>query len=304
MKYCRGLKSFLQWKNSESKLALVVAVLLVSVFLMAFFIQARGSGNSSSETLEDSLKGGDYGLRLLSSPSGADVVIDGNWYGTTPLYLKLEEGNHQIKFRREYFETKEKELHLDSPTTVECQLVLEKDISREIPLLVSISHYRMSGNPPSPEIVEPSSLRGKMIEYLEKRGFTVLNPEDSPRLFNGGKIKEIIENGNMEPIKELSEKYAKAEFLIIGESFNTSQENPNPNFDGFTVRGRVELWLLNLSDYSFLTSKGMRLSVVSRDEWTIESLVLSGKESINYFIERITDHQYISSNIQNKDENG
>lgn len=282
--------------SKKRKLASIFTVLLLLVLLVPPSIQVKGVQGNSTTNSEKSLDKKDYGLRLFSSPPGAEVSIDGTWYGSTPLYLKVEEGRHHIEYRRKYFETQTQDFIINDPMTLECQMVLEEEISKKIPLVFSIAHYRMSGSPPSPELGGSSALAGRIINYLDSRGFTVLNLGKPSRLLGAGEIMDIIESGNMEPVKALSGKYPEAKFLVIGESFNTSQENPNPNFDGFTVRGRVELWLADMNDYNFYTSKGTRLSVVSDVEWTEDSLVKAGKKAIDYFIERLAE-DYIPAKL-------
>lgn len=44
-------------------------------------------------------------LKVLSGPSGADVYIDGNYSGTTPLILSIPSGNHAITIEKQGYKT-------------------------------------------------------------------------------------------------------------------------------------------------------------------------------------------------------
>jgi hypothetical protein len=49
-----------------------------------------------------------------SDPEGADILIDGDFYGTTPSLLKLPPGTHQLEFRLESYKTHSESLNLQS----------------------------------------------------------------------------------------------------------------------------------------------------------------------------------------------
>lgn len=53
-------------------------------------------------------------VECFSDPSDADILIDGDFYGTTPSILKLPPGTHQLEFRLEGYKTYSEPLNLHS----------------------------------------------------------------------------------------------------------------------------------------------------------------------------------------------
>ena len=90
----------------KSIAAAAVGVLLVSAFLyLVLFSSAKGT------------------LELRSVPSDADVFIDGEQYGKTPVKLTLSEGSYQISLQLDGHETSQ------FTSTIKGEQVLKRDIN-------------------------------------------------------------------------------------------------------------------------------------------------------------------------------
>lgn len=66
-------------------------------------------------------------VQCFSEPSGADIVIDGDFMGDTPSILKLAPSKHFLEFRLEEYETVSQTLDLTSNTRLQTvRVILEK----------------------------------------------------------------------------------------------------------------------------------------------------------------------------------
>jgi hypothetical protein len=69
-----------------------------------------------------------YGFVSVSSQPQAEVYLDGDFIGTSPLEkLKMTEGRHSLELRKEGFKTWTKELRVIADSQVPVQVTLEKE---------------------------------------------------------------------------------------------------------------------------------------------------------------------------------
>jgi hypothetical protein len=63
-----------------------------------------------------------------SNPAGADITIDGGYVGSTPSTLRLKPGRHTITVEKATFKPWQRNLNVDSDSSVSVEANLEKGI--------------------------------------------------------------------------------------------------------------------------------------------------------------------------------
>jgi hypothetical protein len=65
-------------------------------------------------------------LSVSSTPSGADIEVDGSFVGSTPSELSIAEGDHTIEIRKAGFKTWQRQLKVTGGSTVHIDAGLDK----------------------------------------------------------------------------------------------------------------------------------------------------------------------------------
>jgi hypothetical protein len=63
---------------------------------------------------------------LITKPEGADVYVDGQFYGNSPATLKLKPGKHTIQVKASGYKDWSREVSTDSASEAHLTAVLEK----------------------------------------------------------------------------------------------------------------------------------------------------------------------------------
>ena len=120
---------------------------------------------SSDNTIDAS---SDYYKVYVEAPEGAEVYVDGNYIGISPVNFKKEEGSHVITLRKSGYETRSYTISVDDE---------EKDISfsfaeliKELPMTITgtrdFNEAIITRGGVSVKEVNPSTMESKLVEGL------------------------------------------------------------------------------------------------------------------------------------------
>jgi hypothetical protein len=100
------MMTFDRIRTAASRQLMIALSVVVAVAIMTGCVSVQKSGNQEPSPPPPPTTG----VEFRSSPESAEVFIDGEFRGSTPVRLHLAAGTHKIELRLPGFETWEREL--------------------------------------------------------------------------------------------------------------------------------------------------------------------------------------------------